>query len=67
MPATDSVRRNGYVIAIAIALVATFMLLAGSGWTASLLALGAIAIIGVVERIAEIQQRQSGSHDRRRD
>jgi hypothetical protein len=57
MPWTDSIRRNGYVVALVLGLIAMFALMTGSGWTAATLVLAAMALIGVVERVAETQQR----------
>jgi hypothetical protein len=62
MELTDSIRRNGYVIATIIGLIAIFVLLTGNAWTAIGLALFAATLIGLVERIAEIQQRHFRRH-----
>jgi hypothetical protein len=59
MQPTDAIRRNGYVVAIALGLIAMFALMTGNGWTAAALALAAMVVIAIVERIAEIQQRNS--------
>ena len=60
MQATDGIRRSGYVVALALGLIAAFALMMGDDWTAVAIAGGAMALIGVVERIAEAQQRNSG-------
>jgi uncharacterized membrane protein YjjP (DUF1212 family) len=61
MQATDSIRRNGYVVALVLGLVAMFVLMLGNGWTATLIGLVAAGVVAVVERVAETQRR-----DRRR-
>jgi predicted lipid-binding transport protein (Tim44 family) len=57
MQGTDGIRRNGYVVALVLGLIAMFVMMTGSGWTATVLVLAAMAVIGVVEHIAERQQR----------
>jgi hypothetical protein len=57
MQQTDSIRRNGYAVALVLSLFAMFALLSGAGWTAVALLLAGMAVIAVVERIAELQQR----------
>ncbi len=48
MQETDSVRRNGYVVALVLGLIAMFVLMLGNGWTATLLGLAAVAVVAVV-------------------
>jgi O-antigen ligase len=58
MQATDAIRRNGYVVALAFALIAMFALMTGSGWTAAALVLAATMVIALVERLAAVRQRK---------
>jgi membrane protein implicated in regulation of membrane protease activity len=62
MQGLDGIRRNGYVIALAVGLVALFTLMTGGGWQAAGLVLAAMALIGIVEHVAAVQQRQSRRH-----
>ena len=55
----DSIRRAGYVVALALCLIAMFVLMTGNGWTAAGLVLAAMAVIAVVERITELRLRDS--------
>jgi len=59
MQETDGIRRNGYVVALALGLVALFVLMTGSGWKAAALVLAAMALITIVEHVAAAQQRGS--------
>ena len=58
MQATDTIRRNGYVVALALCLIAMFALMTGSGWTATACVMAATALIAIVERLAAGQQRK---------
>jgi len=60
MQATDGVRRSGYVVALVLGLIAAFALMTGADWPALALVGAAMALIGIVERIAEAQQRHHG-------
>lgn len=53
MQGNDNIRRCGYVGAIALALVALFVWMTGNGWACAVLMFIAMALIAVVERIAE--------------
>lgn len=53
----DGIRRNGYVIALVFALIALFALMTGSNWKAAALVAAAMVLIGLVEHIAAVRQR----------
>ncbi len=57
MQETDGIRRNGYVVALVLGLIAMFVLMLGNGWAATIIGLAAVAVVAVVERIAEQQRR----------
>jgi membrane protein implicated in regulation of membrane protease activity len=63
MQGTDGIRRNGYVVALAVGLIALFALMMGCGWKATALVLAALALVVIVEHVAAAQQR----HARRRE
>jgi len=60
MQGTDGIRRNGYVVALVLGLIALFALMTGSGWKASAFVLAAMALITIVEHVAALQQRHHG-------
>jgi hypothetical protein len=60
MQGTDGIRRNGYVVALALGLIALFALMTGSGWKAMMPLLAAMALITIVEHVAAAQQRHTG-------
>ena len=53
----DGIRRNGYAVALVFGLVALFTLMTGNVWTAAALVTAATALIGLVEHIAAVRQR----------
>ena len=62
MQGSDGIRRNGYVVALAVGLVALFTLMTGNGWKAAALVAAAMALIGIVEHVAAVQQRHVRRH-----
>ena len=59
MQHADGIRRNGYVIATALALIGLFVLMVGDAWRAAGFVVAAATTVGVVERIAELRSRKS--------
>jgi amino acid permease len=60
MQGTDGIRRNGYVVALAVGLIALFVLMTGSGWKATAFVVAAMVLITIVEHVAAVQQRGPG-------